>query len=273
MLKTKLIIWATIIIAIIAWIFFLGRPISNWVDLSLTKLGFSALIIQLILLALPLVLLVVLLLEGVIKLLLLSVVTPLKIISTQPELWQHLDREQLARYTTELEQLGFIRLTDFTVPPFLGMARLFVHPQRFCFAEVIHSKELSMVCSIVCHLEKDWSLATTNIPVSDNGSAVSYAFLRQPRMLFKQVENAPSDLLFQSLLDWRERASRDLGVEPIRDISAEMYFEKERNKRRKQRRYLLGKSIIWGLLEMKWFSSHPQSEWLGDYAKFKAKRR
>jgi len=61
---------------------------------------------------------------------------PLKFVSTQAELWQNLNQNELIRYTSELEQLGFVHLTDYTSPSTQGMARLCAHPQKFCFAEV-----------------------------------------------------------------------------------------------------------------------------------------
>lgn len=267
MLKNRLITWAVFIAAFIAWDF-LSRPIIAWVYLSLSQLGLPIFIIQEILFILAL--------EIVVKFFVWSVhaSSPAKFVPTEIESWQHLDREKLARYTAELEQLGFIQLTDFTLQSTQMVVRLFVHPQKFCFAEVIHARGSSMLCSLVCYLEQHWSLTTIKrlFPPTFT-SAISYAFLQEPRTLLKEVRNTPVSLLFQSLLDWREQASKDLGVEPIQDIRAEVFFERERSERRKKIRYMLSQSMTWMTLKMVWFLLRPRSEWLGDYAKFKAKRR
>lgn len=266
MSKNKLITWTAFITVFIIWNF-RGHSISSLIYLSLTKIGFPVPIVHSILLVLPLILL----LEIVTKLLFLQAMSPLKFVSTQPELWPNLNQDELTHYTSELEQLGFLHLTDYTSPSIQGMARLFAHPQRFCFAEVGQVGNLPMFCSISCRLEKQWVLGVTNISSNPNLSAISYAFLRQPHNLVKRFENASANLLLQSLLDWREQVSSDLGLELVQDVKAETYFEIERSKRIKQRRFLLRKSIIWGLLEMLWFSLNPKSEWLGDYSKFKVK--
>jgi hypothetical protein len=39
-----------------------------------------------------------------------------------------------------------------------------------------------------------------------------------------------------------------------------------------QQQSLIRKSIIWGLLEMLWFSQNPKSEWLGKYARFQVSK-
>jgi len=126
-----------------------------------------------------------------------------------------------------------------------------------------------MFCSISCHLEKQWLLAVVN---TSSLSAVSYAFVRQPRNLVKQVMNPSAKLLLQSLLNWREQVASDLDLELMQDVKAETYFEKGRSTRIEQRHSLLRQSIIWGLLEMLLFSLSPKSEWLGDYSKCKGNR-
>ncbi|HBE21306.1 MAG TPA: hypothetical protein DEG17_04570 [Cyanobacteria bacterium UBA11149] len=244
MTKNKIVTWTAIIIVFIIWNLF-RDSVSFWIYLSLTKIGLPMPIIQLILVVLP----PILLLEIIIKLLFWQIaMPPLKFVSTQAESWQNLNQYELACYTSILEELGFVQLTDYTSPSIPGMARLFAHPQRFCFAEVGQVNKLPMFCSISCHLEKDWLLAVTNMSFDRILYAISYAFMRQPRNLVKRFENESVNLLLQSLLDWRTEVSSDLGLELIQDMRAETYFEKERNKRIEQRRSLLRKSITWGLL-------------------------
>jgi hypothetical protein len=263
--KTRIIAFTIAIAANILWST-VGVSISNWIYLTLTKIGIPTPIVQLILLILPLVLL----LEIVTKILFIQLaVGPAKFISTEPELWPHLDRDELERYTFELEKLGFVRLTDYTAPSIQGMARLFGHPQEFCFAEVGHVKSVPIFCTISSQMENNWSLAVVN---NASLSPISYAFFRQPRKLIKRFDNIQVNLLFKSLLEWRDRATEDLSIEVIKDIRSEAYFEKERTNRIDCRNNLIRKSVILSLIEMFLFSLNPQSEWLGDYSKLKVKR-
>jgi hypothetical protein len=266
MLKTRLFTFITTFTVCIAWNL-VGVAVSAWLHLNLAKIGVPSAIIQLILLAFPLVLL----LEVVVKLLLLRAFPPLKLIAIQAESWQPYNQTELARYTAELEQIGFVQLTDYTIPAseHKAIARLFAHPQRFCFAEVAQVGTLPMFCTISCNLEKHWSLAVTNIAAL---SAISFAFFRQPRCLVKRFEQAAPTLLLQSMAHWQESISYELDAELVQDMRAETYFKQQRSRRTNQRRAFLRKSVTWALLEMLWFSINPKSDWLGDYAKFKVQR-
>ena len=266
MSKNKIITWTTLVVPVIAWIFF--EPyVSSWIYYSLTNIGVPVPIVRLIWMTFPIIVLWVLLCEVATKFLLWKALTPWKYISTQTEAWPELDQDELSRYTSELERLGFVRLTDYTFPSSKSMARLFAHPEKFCFAEVGQFSKFPMFCSISCALEKHWVLGVTNMSPSLTMSAISYAFLRQPRLLIKKIANGNVNLMLDSLLDWRDRVSNDLGLDLIQDMNAETYFNRDRNIAISRRRSLLSKSIIWGLLEMLWFYLNPKSEWLGDYSK------
>lgn len=262
MSKNQIITWTTLFIAVIAWNFF--EPyVSSLIYYSLTNIGVPFPIVGLILMALP----IILLWEVVAKFLLWQAIAPLKFISTQAEEWTKINQDELNRYTLELERLGFVRLNDYTVQSSQSMARLFAHPEKFCFAEVGQVSNLPMFCSISCALEKHWVLVVTNISANRIMNAISYAFQRQPRLTIKKIDNGTINLIFDSLLDWREQVANDLGLKLIQDVSAETFFKRDRNVRINQRRSLLRKSIIWALLEMLWFYFNPKSEWLGDYSK------
>jgi hypothetical protein len=268
MSKTNLILWTVSFTVFTLWNLF-GPTVSSWIYLSLSKIGFPLPVVLLILFVLP----SIVLLEIIAKFLFSQMPTS-KFVATQAESWHDLNQSELTRYTSELEQLGFVKLNDYTISssPSKAMIRLFAHPQKFCFAEVAQSSNLPMFCGISCHLEKKWSLAVTNTSSSSKVFAFSYAFFRQPRSLVKQFDHASAELLFKSLLEWREQVSSDLGLELIQDVSAETYFEKEHINAIQRRRSLLRKSVTWTLLEALLFSLSPKSEWLGDYSKFKVKR-
>jgi hypothetical protein len=265
-IKTFLITWAALITTQVVWSN-IGNPISNWIYWSLTSIGFPIPLVQSILVVLP----ILLLLEIVVKILLLQSVAPQKFIFTQAELWPHVNQDELNRYTLELEQLGFVQLTDYTLssPNQKSLARLFSHPNKFCFVEVFQVGDFPMVCSISCLLEKNWSLAVVNRSIL---SATSYAFFRHPYKLFKKIDDAPVHILFQSLLEWREQVCSNLNLELVQDVRSEVYFDKQRSNHVDRKHTLLHKSVIWALLERFWFFLNPKSEWLGDYSKFKVKR-
>lgn len=162
--------------------------------------------------------------------------------------------------------MGFIQLTDYSVQSGKATVRLFAHPEHCCFAEVGQQEGWPSTCfSVSSLLENDWAMGMTNASVSPFLEAISFAFFRQPRVLVKGRDNAPLAELFQSFRDWRITVCGDLGISPREEMSAEIYFAFERNKRLKQRQRLLSRSMIWTLLEMTWFMIHPKSEWLGEY--------
>lgn len=263
MRKTQLVTWIATIFFYIAWNQF-GHFISAWIYSNLTAIGIPHPIVQLILLVLPLVLL----LEFILKLLLLSAFRSSKFVPAQPEDWKGFNQDKLNDHTSEFEKLGFVYLTDYTLLSHQCMARLFVHPQKFCFAELGQHEDFPIFCSISCSFEKQWSLAVTNM----RPSAISFSFQRQPRGLVKHLENKSENLMFQSLLDLREQVASDLGLELVQDMRAETYFELERKRTRDRRRSFLYSSVIWRLLKLLWFSLNPQDEYLGSYSKHKAKR-
>jgi hypothetical protein len=260
-IKLYILTYLVVIAAHVVWSI-ISKPISDWIYFVLTSIGVPTPLVQIILVTLPLILL----LEIVAKILFLELaVPPQKFVFTQAELWPHVNQNELNRYTLELEQLGFIQLTDYTLSSSnKALARLFSHPDKFCFVEVFQIGNLPIVCSISCLLEKNWSLAVVNSSVL---SAISYAFFRQPHKLVRKIENVPVNMLLQSLLEWREQICSDLNLELIKDVKSETYFEKQHSNRIDRKRTLLRKSVIWSLLEMLWFSLNPKSDWLGDYEK------
>jgi hypothetical protein len=267
MSKIKLVTFIVVFIASFAWSL-VGHSISGWLYVNLVNLGCPLAIVQIVLFFLPLVLLV----EILTKVLLLRSVSPMKFTPTQAEEWQHLNLEELALYTSELEQLGFVQLMDYTVMPSSHplVARLFAHPEKYYFAEVGKVGDLPMSCSIACRLENQWSLGVVDRTFTPMLSAISYAFLRQPRSLVKTFDRVSVTSLLQSLLNWQAEVSSSLDSAVIRDIQAETYFESVQLKRTAQRRTMLCKSVTWSLLEMFWVLLHPRSEWLGDYRRSKS---
>lgn len=206
--------------------------------------------------------------EIVIKILLLQGVTPVEFASVLPSAWPPSSLDELSHYTQQLKDIGFTQLEDYTLSTDekqQSVARLFSHPQAFCFAEIGLSENMPMFCSISGHLEGGWNLGVTNMSASTGIAATSHAFLRLPRRLAKCMKGASVELLFATFLDWRKQVSTDLQIDHTNNIQAEDYFANEKSVRNRQRNALTRKSIIWSLIEMWWFTHHPKTEWLGAY--------
>jgi hypothetical protein len=270
------IIWA----AFIGWaafsIWFLFSH-SNFIylEIILNAIGLSNSIIQLIFVAIRWLMLLYIL-EILAKFFIVEKymppLKPLKFTSTQVKSWHGLDCTEVNHYTSELEQLGFIHLTDYSYTSIQGMARLFAHPQKYYFAEIGQISGLPTFCSTSCRLEQHWSLTVANNPASNKLNPVWYAFMRQPRALVKHIKNAPASTLLEALTEWQQQISIDLRTKIISDVTVEAYFKSERQKEMQQTASLVRKSVIWGLIEIILCSLNSKSEWLGDYAKLKQKR-
>ena len=251
-----------------------GLSILESLKQRFSQLGLSPVLANWILLLLPLLLLLLLFVEVGLKVILLrAAFTPAKFIPTSAEACTYINQNELSRYTSDLVNMGFIPLTDYTTQDETATARLFSHPEHFCFAEVGQQEGFpSTFCSISSLLENDWAMGITNAAVTPSVEAISFAFFRQSRVLVKGEEDASLPTLFHSLLNWRKKVCEDLGVLPRLEMNAEAYFDFERHKRIQQRRRFMFRSVIWTLLEMQWFTMYPQSEWLGDYQKLKRPR-
>jgi hypothetical protein len=256
--------WGVIIGSFLIW-----RIISPFLYAVLLSLGVSQFAIGLILGIAHLVFIM----EIVFRILFRQVLHPLKYVPTNLETWPQQHKDDLARYTAKLEKLGFIKLMDYTAPSINGGARLLGHPEHCCFAEVGQVNSTPVFCNFSTLLEDRWALRMTNMPSQRLASAVGYAFLRLPQVLGKRREQATTvEVLFQSLLEWQQQASKDLGIKVIQEITAEIYLNADQQNRSNQRTALDRKSMVWCLMEMFWFYFNPQSAWLGNYEKLKQKR-
>lgn len=210
----------------------------------------------------------ILVIEIITKLMLLKAVPPFVVNQTSLEAHSHLnlDTELFDYYCSELEAIGFEKLTDYTSPSIKGMARLFYYPQHNCYAEVGMLAGFSAICSIVSGFEQDWFFAATNNNMSTNMKAISHVFLSLPRIMHKTFNEEPR-ILFNSFLSWQSEIKQNLSVEVIAVTDEEMYFAWERGRRKIQRQRLSRKSVIVSLIKMLLFSLNPKSEWMGDYKK------
>lgn len=131
-------------------------------------------------------------------------------------------------------------------------------------------KDLPVYCSIVAAYTEGWTLGISNHQLSPSINAITYAFMRLPRGIDLRFAEKPAFLL-TTFLTWNEEITNRLKVGRLKNISAEAYFALNNERRAKQRKSLMRKSIVWCLIEMWLFSRNPKSEWLGNYEKIKSK--
>jgi hypothetical protein len=205
------------------------------------------------------------------KRMLLSVVpTEVDFVAVDPARYPLADLRALAGYTALYEQLGFVPVGDYTltatsgkVQP--GFARLFVHPETGCYAEVNQlfpaGRPPTPLRSVIGTLFDDgWSLATTDREVD----AVTYA-MRRPRGPWTSLPGRPPAELLDHHLAFRDRLVRGLGLRPRWNTSQSAYFAYEREQAVERRRTLARRNIFVFLAEVIRHSNGPPSEWLGDY--------
>ena len=102
--------------------------------------------------------------------------------------------------------------------------------------------------------------------------AISYAFLRSPKDVYKYLVEEP-EFLFNTFLTWNQEILEVLKVNAIAENTSTAYFDLSNQRRVKQKKTLMRKSITWCLIEMLLFLRNPKSEWLGDYKKILSKQR
>lgn len=214
---------------------------------------------------------IIFLFEIVFRFAYLRALPPLRFIPTDPEACEFLDREQIDGYTIDLERLGFVRQSDRSWLFDRAFSRFLVHPEQYCFAEVVQFKTKPVFYTINAHLEQKWILnITTHKPTSG-----SYGLAYLPRYLVRyiaSIEGSSPAVLFKSLLQWREQVMSDLKIDLVRDATLEYHLERQHKTRKKQRKALLKKSMISAHLKMLLFSFNPKTEWLGEYEKFQTKK-
>ncbi|WP_204103674.1 MULTISPECIES: hypothetical protein [Spirulina sp. CCY15215] len=194
----------------------------------------------------------------------------LKFIPTNPESCNFLDREQMDSYTIDLERLGFMQLMDYSWSSNQAFSRFLVHPQQYCFAEIVQLKNKPVFYTIDSHLTQNWLLSI----ITHKPSSASYVLALTPRHLIKYVisiENSSPSFLFQSLLQWRKQVMSDLKIDLVENLTIEYHLEGQHQIRKEQKRALLKRSVIVARIKMLIFSLNPKTEWLGDYEKSRKK--
>ncbi len=198
---------------------------------------------------------------------------PARIVRSSP-----LDRDSIRRYTTALKRLGFVPVKDFKLAPESGgnaedFARLFCHPQHYCYAQVFQScpsggQPSPVHCSILSYFKHDWSLATTQ--QKQNG--LTFMF-HQPKICWVYYANALPAELLSAHLERRQAMATALKIDVSEEMSWDFYDRQEQHAMAMRRQILKRRNIIFMLFRATWFELRPLSEWLGDYRKIAAQKQ
>lgn len=267
MKANKISKWGRILIFVVAfqiafrWIM---PVLSSWVR-SIGLHGFPLFLTQIIL---P----IVLVYETVGKFFIVQATKFPRFELTKVEDWPHVNLDALAYYTDELQKLGFSQLGDYTAPTIKGMMRLFSHPELAYFAEVGQIVGHQIFCSVSSELEENWVMATTNFEGTRAARATSHTFMRLPRKIARLIPNATPTVLVETLMDWRSQVTKDLSIQPLKDVSAEMYFARSQERFVKVQHRMLWSSLFLRQLEVYFYRLMPPKEWLGDYPKLKSRQ-
>jgi hypothetical protein len=191
--------------------------------------------------------------------------------AARAEDYADLDAERLARYTQALEALGFTHLIDYTtaadVPRWpKGFARLFVHREEHCFAEVNQvfrsgGKRVPLRCALLSRLADGWSLWT-----SDRQPRRESHAMRRPRTVRRYLPGERTASLLEAHLEMGRRMAHDLGLAVVTEDTAEAYFARARRDNRARKEAVRGRSGVRLLLDLFLFDMSPKTEWLGEYA-------
>ncbi len=185
------------------------------------------------------------------------------------------DHEWLHQQTSILKSLGFEKLVDFelegTSNP--GLARLLIHPQQYCWAEISQIKATSgemrgetiTQTAISSIFDKEWTISSANrAPFSFDG--ISYIW-RHPRKLRMFLPNISLTEMFENHLRFRQRMLTSLSITLSTDLSWNAYQEAQQHYLEHMKRSLRRKPLLVSMIEATQFELKPKFEWLGDYGK------
>jgi hypothetical protein len=207
-----------------------------------------------------------------------NIAVELEFLPAKAEQYKKLDTEALARWTEEFTALGFTHLMDYRVDTEIenhakGFARLFVHPEEHCFAEINQGfssggQASPIGCNLSTYLDDGWSFSTGN----RRPSSTLY-LLRRPKGMWVSRPDEPPEELLRVHLKRRTKIADDLGLEILTDTSAESYFDEERRAAIDRKAAVQGRSFIRVSLDLWLFDKNPKFEWMGDAARVLGKKK
>lgn len=187
-----------------------------------------------------------------------------------PDQYPGLDRVSLERWTEKLQDLGFEWSQDFRPvnpppgwPP--GMARLFVHKQQRCYAEIGQvfppGRPPLVWCSVTSYLDDGWSLSTSNL----SGSDPSLFALRRPRELWSRHPGAEPDQLYYVHMDFRYRLASDFAL-GVPEVSPAAYQAQQQKTLEGRRALVEGMTDAQLVAEHRSAQAQPAMQWWGEWA-------
>lgn len=209
-------------------------------------------------------------LQGVKERVLKVIPEKLEFAQAYPDQFPLLDRATLEKWTEELQGLGFEWSQDYrnasrTPSSAPGMARLFLHKEQRCYAEIgqlfPEGKPPIVWCSIMSHLDGDWQLSTSNL---GPGDPVTYT-LRRPRALWSRHPGAEINALYQMHLDRRHRLAADLGL-GVPEVSVAAYHAQQQRDAEARRAQVQGMTDAQLVLEHRAAKESAPLEWWGDWS-------
>jgi hypothetical protein len=198
--------------------------------------------------------------------------TEIQFESIDPAELPGLNKDQLAQWTTDLEHLGFAWLRDYTgvwpgKPARSGFARLLLHRQERCFAEIIATaqgmeKGAPLGVAINSYLDNDWDLGTSNLALKRGDH-----FVQLPKVLrMRYPDAAPAELLRRHLVRRKEMLD-GLHLNILFDLSVENYFARATKRMAERRESLQHRQPLDELPTADLLAAQRSYEWLGAFPK------
>lgn len=187
-----------------------------------------------------------------------------------------LNTENLAEYTLLLENLGFEKLIDYQLKDekikiIPGFARLFLHPQANCWAEISqilppHKSPMIMRCVFISIFTNQLSFTSFNRTIDRFLVAITYLW-RSPRHLWINYPNTDINQLWQKHLEKTQSIVNDLNIMVRNDLNAESWFSYSQAQAHYNYQTLKRKNFLFIPFDLLYCMINPPYEWLGDYRK------
>lgn len=192
-------------------------------------------------------------------------------ILADPYEFPQLDVESLQRYTEDLESIGFVKIIDFKISTQqVSFARIFLHPQHQCWAEVsqifLHTKSMPIISTIMSVFDNGYSLSSSDRKLS--GLLFGRNFIiRHPQILWMSHPGITQNKLLEIHLQRRREIAHilNLKIAEVTDDSLDVYCDFQRELRIKRKQDFQRKNIAIGLVESLLFDVNPKQEWMGEY--------
>ena len=203
----------------------------------------------------------------------------LRIVQADLNEFPGMDTHEFARYTSELEALGFVWQADYKIQTTkqgfpTGGARVMLHRDHKCFAEInqINNKGAwtPVRCVLMSYSLSDtngrrairWMLSTTNRTMTSAGYAIRHSW-----SYGDSVPDAGPAQLLEHHRSRRAQIVNETEMNVSEDISAETFFILLQQSIIDRRQLIKNKNILAMLFQIDLFDFSPKSSWAGKPAK------